>query len=133
MKIPELSKVDHLHVYTKNRELATQWYKNKLGFVLEDKYSAWADNGGPLILSNQKGVIQLAVFERKQFTPSSIIAFGVDGKNFIEWKTYLENIGLLNACKDHEYSWSLYFSDLDDNGLEITSYDYEYCSLRLKN
>lgn len=128
---PYLERIDHLHVYTKNRDAAQSWYEDILGFNVVDKYSEWAEGGGPLVMENQNGCIELALFERMDFTPSSIIAFGVDGESFLHWKTFLEDKDLLTACKDHTLTWSLYFSDLDGNNLEITTKDYGYVSARV--
>ena len=133
MNIPTLTKVDHLHVYTKNRALSKQWYEDKLGFAVVEKYLSWAEGSGPLVLSNPTASFDFAIFERETFTPSSIIAFGVDGNNFLDWKEYLEQLDLLAACKDHQYTWSLYFNDLDGNGLEITTHDYAYVKQELIN
>ena len=125
---PTLERIDHLHVYTKDRDAAQRWYQDLLGFEIVEKYSPWADNGGPLVIQNQNKSVDLALFERIDFNPTSIIAFGVAGDVFLEWKIFFEQKGILDACKDHTLTWSLYFRDLDENGLEITTTDYEYVS-----
>ena len=131
MSIPVLNNIDHLHIYTKNRAKATQWYQETLGFNVDSKYDEWASQDGPLVMTNPQGNIHLAFFERVDFSPSSIIAFGTDSDGFFEWKKYLEKSGLLTAYKDHTLSWSLYFSDSDGNGLEITTEDYEAVKQRI--
>ena len=126
MEIPSLKNIDHVHIYTKNRSKARQWYAEVLGFKVVEKYLTWTTDNGPLVMSNSEEAIHLAIFERANFAPSSIIAFGANGQQFLEWKKYLEDLELLESCKDHDYSWSLYFNDKDGNSHEITTEDYEY-------
>ena len=53
----------------------------------------------------------------------------VDARQLLAWHTHLQAALDLPADKslkivDHQFSWSLYFSDPDGNPYEITSYDY---------
>jgi len=132
MKIPTLVEINHVHIYSKNRQVAEQWYQNILGFTAVEKYKRWATKSGPLVLSNPEQSIHLAIFERECFTPNSSLAFGVTGGQFVKWKTYLEKTALLKDCKDHSLSFSLYFSDTDGNGLEITTEDYDFVKNKIR-
>jgi len=62
------------------------------------------------------------------------VAFRVDGKGFLEFCESLDALklkatsgGVLTRTNvvDHEVSWSVYFLDLDQNRIEVTTYDYD--------
>jgi catechol 2,3-dioxygenase-like lactoylglutathione lyase family enzyme len=122
---PELLGIDHIHVYTANRDAAFEWYSKVLGFTVIEELRFWATESGPLTITDKSGV-HLALFERENFTPASVLAMGCSGAEFFKWKTYLQEQGILENCKDHDKSWSLYFNDMDGNSLEITTNDHEY-------
>ena len=129
---PKLDGIDHIHVYVANREKAAQWYKEMLGFRLTEAFAFWAeDPNGPLTIEDASGRIHLALFKRDDFEPSTAIAFGAGGKQFLQWKSLLDKAGILLRCSDHAKSWSLYFYDLDRNMHEITTYQYDYVAARL--
>jgi len=130
---PKLNGLDHIHVYVSSREKAAEWYKKVLGFTVTKKLEVWAeDKNGPLTIEDSTGNIHLALFEVENPIPSAAIAFKANGKEFLDWKLYLEKENLLPGCVDHSLSWSLYFSDLDGNKHEITSYEYKYISEHVK-
>lgn len=119
---PTLTGIDHIHLYVKNREISARWYQQTLGFQV-----FWTTNDkGPLKIEDRGGNIQLALFNSEDFNPCTAVAFGCDGKAFLQWKSYLETHNLLNRCTDRKDTWSLYFNDPDDNGFEITSFDYDF-------
>ncbi len=130
--LPKLESIDHVHVYVKDRAKAACWYRDHLGFEIHPKYEFWADDiAGPLTLTDASDSIHLALFQRRDFTPASTIAFRVDGNNFVAWKTQLEKKELLLRCSDHTVSWSLYFQDPDGNSHEITTYDHSVVAKQL--
>ncbi|MBL4800699.1 MAG: VOC family protein [Emcibacter sp.] len=130
---PKLDGIDHIHLYVTNREDAAKWYEDILGFTSPASYAFWAkDAQGPLVIEDPSGNIHLALFQRETFIPSAVIAFGVEGKDFLAWKKYLEGKNLLDNISDHTLSWSLYFKDPYGNGLEITTYQYDYVSDHLQ-
>ena len=123
---PKILGIDHIHVYCSSREKAAIWYMHELGFSVVEKYRFWAEDiNGPLTLESETGNIHLALFQRDNFVPTSVLALGTTGSEFLKWKKYLSEKNLLNSCKDHAKSWSLYFNDCDENLIEITTYDYE--------
>ena len=129
---PKLNGIDHIHLYVPNREDAAKWYKDILGFTSPAAYAFWAeDKQGPLVMTDSSGKIHLALFQRETPPASAAIAFGVDGKGFLEWKTYLEDHNLLDNFSDHTLSWSLYFNDPYGNGHEITTYQHDYVARHL--
>ena len=130
--LPELNGIDHVHVYVPNRERAAAWYKEVLGFTINNDLKVWAeDEHGPLTIEDPTGKIHLALFAVENHTPSTAIAFKANGKEFLEWKLYLEKENILLRCTDHKLSWSLYFNDLDKNMHEITTYQHDYVSEHL--
>lgn len=127
--IPPLNGFDHIHVYVSNREIAAAWYEKVLGFKISKTLEVWAkDQHGPLTIEDPTGKIHLALFSRDNLIPSTAVAFNANGKEFLEWKSYLEQQNILLRCSDHKIAWSLYFNDLDKNMHEITTYQYDYVS-----
>ncbi len=120
----ELSGIDHIHVYVPDREAGAAWFRDLLGFEVEESLRAWAVEGGPLTIGDAAGRIHLALFERAEFVPSTAIAFGTDARNFLQWKQRLESRDLLARCTDHALAWSLYFFDPWKNMYEITTYEH---------
>lgn len=127
--LPKLNGFDHIHMNVSDREIAANWYQRILGFRVVESLAFWAnDDNGPLTIEDPTGKIHLALFKRDEFIPSTAVAFNAIGKEFIEWKSYLEKQKILLRCTDHKISWSLYFKDLDNNSHEITTYQYDYVS-----
>jgi len=122
---PSLDRIDHIHVYVTDREVAEQWYGEVLGLSRMAEFEGWATDGGPLSVANQAGTVHLALFERKPQPSRSTIAFGVTAPEFIAWREHLmASLDKPPKVEDHELSWSLYFSDADGNPYEITTYEY---------
>jgi len=98
-----------------------------LGFERVEKFMFWADENGPLTLEDPGGKIHIALFESDK-PPTSTIAFGANGAEFLVWKSHLENLSLKPRITDHQLAWSLYFSDPFGNLHEITTYEYDLVS-----
>lgn len=120
--MPELEKIDHVHIYAPDRLEAEEWYEEVLGFSRVAKLEKWFKDGGPLTLSN--GGVHLALFENND-KKSTTIAFSVDAANYKAWKEQLTRNKVSFVENDHELSWSIYFSDPYENPFEITSYSYD--------
>lgn len=127
---PKLTGIDHVHVYVTSRGEAAEWYASVLGLKPVEALMAWATDKGPLTLADAGGNVHLAVFESDK-PPTSTIAFGADGADFLSWKTHLESHSLELRLADHKLSWSLYFSDPYGNYHEITTYDYDFVAKQL--
>ena len=129
---PELNGIDHVHVYVSSWAAAEPWYRDVLGFVVVDKFRAWAVPGGPLTLEDASGTVHLALFESDQ-PPTSTIAFGASGEQFLAWQRHLESKGLDLRVTDHDLAWSLYFHDPFGNMHEITTYDCDYVTAHMSS
>ena len=127
---PALSGIDHVHIYVKDRPAAERWYREVLGFEPLEAFMQWATGGGPLTLEDPGGTVHLAMFESDK-PPTSTIAFGASGEEFLAWRAHLESHGLELRMADHSLSWSLYFHDPDRNYHEITTYDYDFVAAQL--
>ncbi|NRA67368.1 MAG: VOC family protein [Pseudobacteriovorax sp.] len=122
---PQLDKIDHIHLGSKDREALAEWYYKIFGFTVVDSLQLWADDPfGPLTIGNKANSIHIALFTRTNPSPSQTIAFSTTGRDFLLWITHLRNNEILFRQEDHEISMSLYFSDPAQNPIEITSYDY---------
>lgn len=121
---PRLSGVDHLHVYVKSWQEAEPWYQSVLGCKRIEAFMSWAVDGGPLMLEDASGKVHLALFESDQ-PPTSTIAFGATGEEFLAWKAHLEQQALELRIADHDLAWSLYFHDPFGNYHEITTYEHD--------
>lgn len=128
---PKLSGIDHAHVYVDNWADAEKWFGEVLGFRRIEKLMVWATGGGPLTVENPDGTVHLALFEDAERPPSSALAFGATGKEFLAWKNHLEQHGLDIRITDHELMYSLYFNDPWQNLYEITTNDRDYVAERL--
>ena len=94
------------------------------------------------MVGNNDGNIKLALFKGNKENDGSIrrIAFRTSGMEFISFLNRLEMIPVFSLGQkiekhnivDHDISYSIYFNDPDGNKLEITSYDHEYLSSKLK-
>jgi len=123
--IPGIQRFDHIHVYVTDRMASETWYRDVLGFVRKDALESWAVPHGPLMLQNPTGEVMLALFEQPGQASRSTIAFGVSGNEFTKWLVHLAQVlGRELAPVDHGLAWSIYFTDLDSNPFEITTYDY---------
>ena len=129
--IPKLSGVDHLHVNVGSWNEAEDWYRRVLNLSRVDALMGWAVKNGPLTIENPEGTVHLALFESDTPKTTDVIAFGATGKEFLSWKTHLENLGLKLRVADHKMAYSLYFSDPWQNSHEITTYERDYVAERL--
>ncbi|MES2823252.1 MAG: VOC family protein [Pseudomonadota bacterium] len=129
---PTLKSIDHVHIHVSNRELSERWYKQVLGLHRDKKLEFWANDGGPLTITNSDSSIHLALFESES-NQRTVVAFAVSGQEYIKWYSHLRNAGLQVKHNNHEVSWSVYFKDPNDNPYEITTYDYEFVTQALVN
>ena len=127
---PKLRGIDHVHVYVTSWSEAEEWYQTVLGFKRVEALMVWAVKNGPLTLENPEGNVHLALFESEN-SPTSTIAFGADGEEFLAWKAHLENHSLELRLTDHKLAWSLYFHDPFGNLHEITTYDHAHVAQHL--
>lgn len=114
--------IDHIHIYVENIEQAERWYNEVLGFSRDSKLLFWFEQGGPLVIKNNRAVLSL--FLRKSQHPGHTIAFSVGAQSFIELIPSLRRNNISFTVSDHDISMSVYFSDLSNNSIEVTSYDY---------
>lgn len=130
---PRLQCIDHVHVFVTDRVAAERWYAQVLGLTRVKALEFWADGGGPLTLADPSDTIHIALFERPHQKCRSTIALAASAADFLAWRSHLA--AALDAppkVEDHGVSWSLYFSDPDDNPYEITSADYEELAADLR-
>ncbi len=127
--LPSYLGFDHIHVYVTDRAAAAKWYASILGFTPVTELASWAADGGPLTLADASHQVHLALFERAPQACRSTIALKVTAEQLLAWHQHLQAVLDLPADKDiklvdHQFSWSIYFSDPYGNPYEITSYDY---------
>ena len=129
--------LDHIHIEVEDRLKAAAWFEDLLGLSPDPKLLSWADDPmGPLILSSSDGHTCLSLFARgcAKASRDATIAFRTSGQNFLDFTARLDTLSLVDdrdgslltskSLVDHQLSWSIYFSDLDGNRFEITTYDY---------
>jgi catechol 2,3-dioxygenase-like lactoylglutathione lyase family enzyme len=123
----EIEGIDHVALAVADVERAANWYADVLG--LERRYEGrW--NEVPTFIG--KGTTALALFptrtsDAKEGTtkPAGMLhlAFRADRKNFLAAQEELKRRGIPFSFEDHEISHSIYFRDLDNHVLEITTYE----------
>ncbi|MBK8335266.1 MAG: VOC family protein [Sterolibacteriaceae bacterium] len=122
---PEIEGFDHIHVFVSNRPAAERWYAEVLGLFRDEALVFWAQDGGPLTLRNAAGTVHLALFERPSEKCRSTIALRVGAQSFQDWREHLRRFPEIAVeVEDHAVSLSLYFSDIDGNPFEITTYEH---------
>ncbi len=131
---PSIDRIDHVHVFVSNRERAERWYQDAMGLQRVPELEPWTrEAGGPLTMSNPKGTVHLALFERPVQPCRSTVALAVGKDDFLAWRAHLTRVlGRAPELQDHQLSWSMYFSDPDGNPYEITSYDYALLEPKLR-
>jgi len=123
--VPTPERVDHIHIYVRDRAASEDWYARAMGLRRLEELAFWSADGGPLTIANPSGTVHLALFERPAQECRSTVAFGVAAAQFLAWREHLSHLlGREIEAVDHEVSWSLYFADPDGNPFEITSYEY---------
>jgi len=125
---PKLQNIDHIHIIVEDWQEALDWYNNILGLKPLEKLIS-LPKSGPLMIRNNEGNINIALFKGEPQDNRSVIAFKVTGAEFINCHDTInhsltENIELV----DHSSQFSIYFKDPYGNPYEITSYDYDMLS-----
>lgn len=133
----QVIRIDHVYLEVSDRETAAKWYERVLGLKKHSALETWADDPmGPLILEGGDGQPALSLFARdfKNVSRDTTVAFRVNSSCFLEFCNDLETLNLRNKSDeqvvradvvDHDFSWSIYFLDPDQNRLEVTTYDYD--------
>lgn len=83
----KITKIDHIHVYVEDIELAERWYHEILGFSRDESLYFWFEQGGPLVIKNHSA--SLSLFLRKNQSPGHTTAFAVEATEFLDLITKL--------------------------------------------
>ena len=97
------------------------------------------------MISGDDGNTKFALFQgepqgSRESAGFALIAFRVDGADFMEFLSGLSDVSLVNrrgkrvtrqAVVDHDLAYSIYFCDPYGHPLEVTTYDYDSVSPRL--
>ncbi|MXP51791.1 VOC family protein [Pantoea sp. Seng] len=126
-----ITKIDHIHVYVDDIDKAEHWYQEILGFTRDSSLYFWFEQGGPLVIRNNGA--SLSLFLRKSQHPGHTMAFAVQASAFLELISTLKSNKIAYTVNDHDVSMSLYFSDLNGNKIEITSWEYTQAKQILEN
>lgn len=121
---PDLSGIDHVHVFVRDRKLAERWYAEVLGLTRSPSLEFWAADGGPLTVQDSANTLHIALFEREPLPNRATIALRTSATGLRTWLEHLQAAGLPVELEDHQVSFSIYFSDPDNNPYEITTYEY---------
>ncbi|WP_312757892.1 VOC family protein [Pantoea brenneri] len=127
----KIANIDHIHVYVEDIAQAENWYDAILGFSRDSALAFWYDQGGPLVIRNHGA--SLSLFLRKSQHPGHTMAFGVEAPFFSSLLPRLKHHEIPYTACDHDVSMSVYFSDLSNNKIEVTSYDYIQAKQILSN
>jgi len=134
--------IDHVHVYVRDRAAAARWYGTVLGLRRDRRFAAWArEAGGPLTLTAADGITHVALFEdERRAGHGTTVALRTDGVGFLAFSKRAPRLPLFDKrrrpsaprLQDHDQSLSLYFSDLDGNPIELTTYEVIAARLGLR-
>ena len=129
-----MMKIDHIELFVPDRYKAAEWYQQVLKFQIIKEFTGWADEGGPLMISNDGGNTKIALFEGNPQGKDVVqgfrrLAFKVNAVEFIDFinssGNWRETPLTEGEIKDHSKAISVYFSDPYSNLLEVTTYDYD--------
>ena len=144
----KVQQIDHVELLVPDRTAAADWYQRILGLEKVSAHDDWAAiEGGPLMVSSDRGNTMLAVFEGKsessqQPTGHHRVAFRVDGPGFLRFLDRLKEHPVFDDrgeqvtagdVRDHDKAYSIYFSDPWGHRYELTTYDYGEVSEQLRN
>ena len=104
-----------------------------LKFNVIEEYNSWAVESGPLMISNDGGNREIALFDGKPQDDDVVkgfirLAFRVDAGQFIDFintsGSWSDKPLTKDEIKDQNKSMSVYFANFYSNLLEVTTYDY---------
>ena len=122
---PQLETIDHIHVIVSDRQKALDWYNNILGLKPPEEI-IFLPESGPLMIRNNEGNINIALFKGTPKNNQAVIAFKVSGEEFINCHNKInDSLTKYIEIVDHDIQFSIYFEDPFGNPYEITSYDYD--------
>lgn len=141
-----ITAVDHVELFVADWDSAVDWYDRVLGLTPDPAFAEWWETGsGPMVLSVDD-TTKLALFERASATRGDgvsphRVALQTDADGFLSFLDRLATLDLTDRdgapvtsgdVVDHGLSYSLYFTDLDGNALELTTNDHEAVAARLE-
>jgi catechol 2,3-dioxygenase-like lactoylglutathione lyase family enzyme len=119
-----LEGIDHLAIAVPDVKRTVAWYAEVLG--LERRH---AEEWGDIPAFIAVGSTALALFPRKDSSapakggPMLHLAFRADRQQYEKAKDELKKRGIAFHFEDHGIAHSIYFQDLNDLPLEITTYE----------
>ena len=123
----KLQHIDHIHVFVSDWQMALDWYNNILELKPSEERVVLPESG-PLMIRNNEGNINIALFKGKPKDNHAVIAFKVSGEQFINYHNTINSLTENLEVVDHDIQFSIYFEDPFGNPYEITSYDYDILS-----
>ncbi len=122
----QIESIDHVALIVQNIERAVKWYEDILG--MERRYQdVWTGKRDPVVMAS--GNIQVALFlpasegTIRTKDPYEHLAVRVDHANFEQARQELTERNISFKLRDHKICHSLYFSDLDRNEIEVTTFE----------
>ena len=142
----KVDQIDHVELFVPDRYEAAAWYERVLGLRVVPEAEQWAVEGGPLMISSDRGNTKLALFEGEPVAspPQAAfrrVAFRVDAEGFADFLRALPELHLMDSHNrslsvdsvvDHRQAYSIYFTDPYGHQLEVTTYDYDETTASLE-
>jgi catechol 2,3-dioxygenase-like lactoylglutathione lyase family enzyme len=125
--------LDHIELLVPDQWEAAEGYGRVLGFSVIQEHIHWADEGGPLMITNDDDQTLLALFRDTPQADSQVVGLGrvAYRVNSDDFMLFLKNSSGWRQpplappdVVDHDKSYSVYLTDPYGNRLEVTSYDY---------
>jgi catechol 2,3-dioxygenase-like lactoylglutathione lyase family enzyme len=120
----KLEGIDHIALAVTDVERTVAWYVEVMGFERQHEES-WG--GVPAFIG--KGTTALALFPRKERSavksqgPFLHLALRAERAEFVRAQEELRKRGIQFRFEDHDIAHSIYFRDLNDLPLGITTYE----------
>ena len=99
----QVQQIDHVELTVPDRFVAAAWYRDVLGLEILPEFRFWADEtSGPLMIGTVTAGTKLALFQdnptgSKRTVGFHLLAFRVDGQQFLRFLDLLESLQLLQA------------------------------------
>lgn len=130
--------IDHVELPVDDRYEAAEWFRETLGFTVNEDLESWTDAGGPLLVSADDGSTHLALVpgaagSRDGASPGHV-ALRIPGSEFLKLIDDLTerevtarsgSVVSRDDIIDRNLAFAVMIQDPWGNHFELISYDYE--------
>lgn len=137
--------IDHVELPVGDRYEAAEWFRENLGFEVNEDYESWAEAGGPLLVSSDGGFSHLALVPKRRGSSDGAspghIALRIPGDEFLELIDHLNDQEVTTGSGtivsrediiDRDLAFAVMVLDPWGNRFELITYDCEVIESKLQ-